>query len=145
MKNKTIILTVEDNEPDSQLLKKALESIENNQLEIINLINGQDALDFVYKIGNFTDSPTPAIIILDLDLPQVDGYEVLENLKNHQIHKVIPIIIFSTSEDSYDIKTCYQMHANSYVIKSFDIKELFEKIANLGEYWLKTTKLPKSK
>jgi len=142
VENKTVILTVEDNEPDSQLLKKALENINNSQLEIINLINGQDALDFIYKIGDYSDSPTPAIIILDLDLPQVDGYQVLENLKNHQIHKIIPIIIFSTSEDAYDIKTCYQMNANSYVTKSFNIKELFEKIANLGEYWLKTTQLP---
>ena len=142
MEKKATILTVEDNESDFCLLKKALKNLKNVDLEIINILNGQDALDFVYKRGIFAKSSTPDIIILDLDLPLVSGYEVLDDLKSHQIHRTIPIIIFSTSENSCDIQTCYKMHANSYITKSFNTKKLFKKIASLGEYWLETNKLP---
>jgi CheY-like chemotaxis protein len=137
-----IILSVEDNKPDFLLLKEALEKIEDIDLQVKNVSNGKDALDWIYKRNGYNDSPTPHLIILDLNLPQISGYEVLKKLKSHKKNKSIPVIIYSTSDDHYDIQTCYKMHANSYVTKTFDIKELFEKIASLGNYWLKTSEMP---
>jgi len=136
------ILSIEDNQADFILLKKALEKINNLSLNIININNGATALDFLYKKGDYSSSPTPNIIILDINLPCIDGKEILKIIKNNKNYKSIPVIIFSTSEYYEDIEETYKLHANSYVSKTFDIQELDQKIKMVGEYWLKTNSLP---
>lgn len=136
------ILSIEDNEADFVLLKKALERIPNLLLNIVNIKNGRDFLKFIKKEDNFKDFPTPNIIILDINLPDVNGREILNIIKEDENYKLIPVIIFSTSDYYSDIEDVYKLHANSYVSKTFDIKILYEKIKIMGEYWLKTNELP---
>ena len=143
MNNKTYtVLSIEDNKSDFELLETALNNISDISLKIINITNGEDGLDFIYKKNTYKTAPTPDIIILDINLPLISGKEILSILKKDKMYKKIPIIIFSTSENCEDIEDSYNLYANSYVTKTFDIKILFEKIACIGEYWLKTNELP---
>ena len=139
------ILSVEDNMPDFTLLEKALRRIEDVNLNIINVTDGQDALDFVYKENKYKDAPTPDLIILDLNLPLITGHEVLKKLKEDENYRIIPIIIYSTSDSNIDVWTSYAMYANCYITKAYEISKVFSKIASMGEYWFKTAKLPNKK
>lgn len=142
MKKRFTVLSIEDNKPDFVLLKNALERIPDISLDIINIDNGEDALNFLYKKEEFKSAPTPNIIILDINLPSIDGKEILKAIKNDKNYKSIPVIIFSTSDYYADVEEMYKLHANSYITKTFDIKELFHKINMIGEYWLKSNELP---
>ena len=142
MNKKFTILSIEDSKEDFDLIEQALEKIPNIDLDIIHISNGKDALDFLYKKYGFEDSPTPNIIILDMNLPSINGKEILKNIKNNDKYKMIPVIIFTTSEDKSEIEETYKLHANSYVTKTFDINELYNKIKLIGEYWLKINELP---
>ena len=144
MKNNFNILTIEDNPPDAHLLLKALQKIENVDIKVENVATGQAAIDFVKKKGDYKYAFTPDLVILDLNLPVVSGYEVLKIIKEDEILQVIPVIIYTTSEEEADIWTSYHLNANSYITKTFDIKDIFEKIAILGEYWLKASRLPEA-
>lgn len=142
MNKRFTILSIEDNEADFVLLKKGLEKIPGLSLDIININNGKDALIFLYKKDNFESAPTPNIIILDINLPNINGKEILKIIKNDKNYKAIPVIIFSTSDYYMDVEETYKLHANSYITKTFDIQELYQKINAIGEYWLKSNKLP---
>lgn len=145
MNKRFTILSIEDNEADFTLLKKALEKIPNLSLDIININNGRDALVFLRKKENFKSAPTPNIIILDINLPCIDGKEILKIIKTDDNYKSIPVIIFSTSDYYKDVEDTYKLHANSYITKTFDINNLYRKINIIGEYWLKSNKLPDNK
>ena len=136
------ILSIEDNRPDFELLKTALEKIEGLFLNIINVSNGKKAIDFIYKKEDYKNAPTPDLIILDINLPFMDGKEVLKCLKKDEEYRMIPVIIFSNSESSSDIEETYKLYANSYITKTFNVLEVFKKIAIVGEYWLKTSEIP---
>lgn len=142
MEKRFTVLSIEDNKPDFVLLRNALEKIPDLSLDIININNGQDALDFLYKKNNFKSAPTPNIIILDINLPNIDGKEILKVIKNDNKYKSIPVIIFSTSDYYTDVEEMYKLHANSYITKTCDVTELFRKIKIIGEYWLKSNELP---
>ena len=142
MKKSFNILAVEDNKADFILLKKALMEIEGIELDIINVNSGEDAFLFLGKKEPFNKAFTPNIIILDLNLPGISGHEILEKIKIDPMLKLIPIVIYSTSDDKKDITKSYKLHANSYITKTFNIEELFDKISNIGEYWFKTSQLP---
>ncbi len=139
---KFTILSIEDNKPDFILLEKALNKIQDISLDIINIDNGKNALDFLYKKGEYQSAPTPNIIILDINLPVINGKEILKTIKNDDCYKVIPVIVFSTSDYYSDIEEAYRLYANSYITKTFDIHELYKKITDIGEYWLKSNELP---
>ena len=141
-KQRFTILYVEDNEPDFVLFEKMLEGIPYPIINLINTKNGEQTLDFLYKKENYKTAPTPDIIILDINLPDMSGYEILKITKNDQNLKLIPTIIFSTSNSEKDIKESYALYANSYITKTFDLRELFKKITTMVEYWLKTSELP---
>jgi CheY-like chemotaxis protein len=136
------ILSIEDNEPDFELLKKALENITDINIEITNISNGQHAIDYIFKKGKYENAETPDLIVLDINLPRLNGYEILDKIKLDANYRSIPVIMFSTSSSEEDIQKSYNAHANSYVIKSFDVKTLFNKISAIGEYWLKTSEIP---
>jgi CheY-like chemotaxis protein len=145
MTKKLKVLVIEDSEPDYVLLKKALNRIKKVKMEITNIRTGQDGVDYIFKNNDFKNCTTPDIIILDLNLPVKDGIEVLSIIKNDEIYRTIPVIIYSTSEDDTDILNSYSNYANSYIVKTFDIKELFTKIDNFTNYWTETVKLKENK
>jgi len=136
------ILSIEDNRPDFELLKKGLLRVQDLSLNIINVSNGEDALRYLYKKPPFQEAILPTLILLDINLPTVSGEEILEVIKTNRNLKKIPVIIISTSDAERDINECYKKHANSYITKTFDINELFSKIEAMVNYWLKTSELP---
>lgn len=132
------ILSIEDNKADFDLLKKALLSIKNIKMDIINIGDGKEALEYIHK----NSTKIPDLIILDINLPSISGIEILKILKNNNKYKHIPIIVFTTSDSEDDINKCYELYANSYITKTFEVNDLFKKIHSLGEFWLKSSKLP---
>lgn len=132
------ILSIEDNEPDFILLKNALKKISNINFKIKNIQNGHDAINFLYN----KDTELPDLILLDLDIPQIDGQELLYIIKNDDTLQSIPIIIVTTCDDTKKIKSTYKNHANAYIIKSFNINKLFEKVKSLSNFWLENAEIP---
>ena len=144
MANKTFnILSIEDNEPDFMLLKEALLKIPDITINITNIDNGETALDYIFKKKAYKNAITPQLIILDINLPKVNGHEILKKIKKSKEYKSIPVIIFSSSNTEEDIQKSYEEYANSYITKNYDIEPLLKKITMMGEYWLKTSKIPK--
>jgi len=137
------ILIIEDSLPDYLVLKKALNKIKDIKIELIHKKNGQEGIDYILKKNEFSSCETPDIIILDLNLPIVNGFDVLKTIKENEIYKVLPIIIYSTSEEKDDILISYSLHANSYIVKTFDIHDLYEKVNIFAKYWFKETKIIK--
>lgn len=138
------IVSIEDNEPDFVLLDRALKAVEDIDIDLINIKNGKNAIDFLYKKNEYTSAPTPNVIILDINLPKINGHEILRSIKKDPHLRTIPVIIFSTSDSEKDIEESYALYANSYITKTFNIQELFKKIATMADYWLKTTELPRT-
>jgi CheY-like chemotaxis protein len=138
------ILMVEDNPADVELTKEAFsEGKLSNTLHIVN--DGEEALDYVYKRGRFTDVETPDIILLDLNLPKINGREVLATLKADEDLCSIPVIILSSSEDSADIRASYALNANSFVTKPVAIEEFLDVVKSIEHFWVEIVKLPSGK
>lgn len=109
--------------------------------------SGDDALDYLHRRGRYVDaslSPRPNLILLDLNMPGTDGREVLSEVKQTEELKSIPVIILTTSTDSRDVESCYQMGANSYVKKPVDLEGFMLSIQRLKDYWFEVVVLPKA-
>jgi CheY-like chemotaxis protein len=134
------ILLVEDNEGDVVAVQRALR---NEQLVCnISVANdGAEALDFVFRRGNFTNAPLPQLILLDLNLPRMDGKQFLEVFKKQAELKAIPVIMLTSSESPKDIRDCYERHASCYVVKPFSYKELSEKVREIINFWRSTARV----
>ncbi len=145
MSNK-IILLVEDNPDDATLTLRAFKKNEiTNQVTIAN--DGIEALDYLNGTGKFSGrdvSIMPAIILLDLKLPRMDGLEVLQQIRANEKTKLIPVIILTTSKEEQDIIDCYTYGANSYIRKPIDFDYFIQAIQQLASYWLVLNELPTS-
>lgn len=138
------ILSVEDNEADFELLKKFLTSNQKS-MDLKRAGDGEEALDYVFARRKYTESVRPDLILLDLNLPKIDGREVLKELKSHPKFKSIPIIVFTSSELDSDVDRCYELHANSYFVKPFDLNQFELTIKAICDYWIGHAKIsPKS-
>lgn len=132
------ILFVEDSEDDAMLTMRALKkSGLDNKLHHVK--DGAEALDFMYCRGvyasrNFQEHPK--LILLDLKMPKVSGMEVLEKIKSDPNIKSIPVVILTSSQEDPDIKKCYNLGANSYIVKPVDSDKFFQSIKELGMYWM---------
>ncbi len=132
------ILFVEDSEDDAMLTMRALKkSGLDNKLHHVK--DGAEALDFMYCRGiyafrNFQEHPR--LILLDLKMPKVSGMEVLEKIKSDVNIKHIPVVILTSSQEDSDIKKCYNLGANSYIVKPVDSDKFFQSIKELGMYWM---------
>lgn len=135
------ILLVEDNPGDVRLIKEALKEgkIENN-LEVV--IDGEQALTFLYKKGDFLNAITPDLILLDLNLPKINGFEVLERIKNDPELKVIPVIVLTTSQSERDIVESYSLHVNCYVSKPVEYDSFMTVVRSIENFWFTIVKLP---
>jgi CheY-like chemotaxis protein len=135
------ILLVEDNSNDIVVTKRAIEKGKiHNKVYVAQ--NGEEAIDFFKKRGKFKDVPTPALVLLDLKMPKVDGFEVLKEIKGDENLKSIPIIVLTSSERDKDIECAYKLGCNSYIVKPVNFENFIKKVTEIEEYWLIISKIP---
>lgn len=132
------ILLVEDNPNDLEL---ALHALKRNHLanHLVVARDGVEALDFIFCTGAFAERQIengPRVILLDLKLPRVDGIQVLRRLKADPRTHNIPVVVLTTSSEDRDIKECYDLGVNSYIVKPVDFTQFTEAVRQLGFYWL---------
>ena len=140
-----IILMADDDPDDRMLLKEALE--ENNLAHSLHFVeNGVELLDYLYKRGRFVleKTPRPNLVILDLNMPKVDGREALALIKSDPNLRGIPVIVLTTSKAEQDITKAYNLGVNSFICKPVAFDELVEVAREIGKYWFKTVALPKT-
>ncbi len=136
-----IILLVEDSKADIRLVQEVLKtSTVSHQLMIVR--NGMDAMAYLRQEGEFSESPRPNLIILDLNLPRKDGREVLAEIKSDPSLKRIPVIVLTTSSNDEDIQESYDLYVNCYITKSRNVKDLFKLVKGIESFWLDTVTLP---
>ena len=135
------ILLVEDNPGDVRLTMEVLkEGKVHNKLSIVE--NGVEALSFLRKEENYKDSPTPDLILLDLNLPKKDGREVLIDIKNDEDLRRIPVVVLTTSQAEEDVLKVYNLNANCYVSKPVDLGQFIDVVKSIEDFWLSIVKLP---
>lgn len=143
--NTQSILMVEDSEDDFEATMRAFKKA-NLHNPVTWCRSGRDAIDFLTHEGAYKDAPKsqhPGLILLDLNMPGLDGRKTLQLIKENTSLKQIPVIILTTSSDERDVEACYQMGANTYVQKPVSFDGLIEAIKRLKEYWFEIALLPK--
>ncbi len=135
------ILLVEDNPGDIRLTQEALKDSKlHNRLSVAR--DGVEALAFLRRQGEYANSPRPDIILLDLNLPRKDGREVLEEIKNDDDFKRIPVVVLTTSNDETDVLASYNLHANCYITKPVDLNRFIQIVKSIEGFWFQIVKLP---
>lgn len=135
---KKTILLVEDNPQDEMLTLRALRKV-NLANEVTIVRDGQQAIDYLFQQGEYADragSELPALVMLDLGLPRLSGLEVLEQLRADLRTQLLPVAIFTSSDEERDRLNSYRQGANSFVRKPLDFAEFAEAVAQLGVYWI---------
>ncbi len=135
------ILLIEDNPGDVILIKEAFKEGETyNKLTVLG--DGEAALSFLRKEGAYKRFSSPDLILLDLNMPRKDGREVLAEIKTDPVLKHIPVVVLTSSEAQQDIINAYNLQANCYITKPVDLKQFFNVVKLIEDFWLKTVKLP---
>jgi CheY-like chemotaxis protein len=136
------ILLVEDNPGDVRLTKEALRGAKvANDLRVVG--DGEEAIEYLRQRGRYVDAPRPDIVLLDLNLPRLDGRDVLIDIKSDPDLAKIPIIVLTSSSAEQDIQSAYELHANCYISKPVDFTEFIEAVRSLEGFWLRIVRLPK--
>ena len=130
------ILLADDNPTDAELTIRALE-IGGVGAQVVWVQDGEAALQFVFRKGVYAQRPpgNPYVMLLDLNMPKVDGLEVLAQVKGDPRTRPTPVIIMSSSDQESDMMRSYAAHANSYIVKPIDFKQFTDQVALLGQYW----------
>ena len=136
------ILLIEDNPADIRMAEEAFKEC-SSKISLSYVLNGFEAIDFLTKSGQYENEADPDLIILDLNLPKINGFEVLARVKQEEGLKQIPILIFTTSESEEDIKKCYELGANSFISKPITLDTYVQTIKLIERYWLNLVKLPR--
>lgn len=146
-RKKVDILVVEDNSSDAELTARALKN--NNPADRLFIVkDGEEALEFLFSHGRYSDSSSrccPKVIFLDLKLPGMRGADVLREIKVNEQTKMIPVVIMSSSADEKDIRECFLLGANSYIVKPVDFGKYMKTIQNAGSYWIMYNRTPSGK
>jgi two-component system, response regulator len=139
-----MILLVEDNPDDEALTLRALKKNNiGNKLAVVR--DGAEALEFIFCTGVYTDrdrNDSPQVILLDINLPKVDGLEVLRRIRADENTRLLPVVILTSSKEEQDMIKSYKLGANSYVRKPVDFNEFIEAVRQLGLYWLVLNEAP---
>jgi CheY-like chemotaxis protein len=130
------ILVVDDSPRDTELTIDALETYQLSN-KITSLRDGAEALDYLYRRGEFANRPEeqPAVILLDLKMPKVDGLEVLRLIKSDPVLKLIPVVVMTSSREEQDVLESYQLGVNAYVVKPVKFQQFVEAVKHLGMFW----------
>ena len=130
------ILMVEDDPKDVELSLTALEEY-NLANEVVVVRDGSEALDYLYRRGSFKTRPSgnPALLLLDLKLPKIDGLEVLQQIRGDDGLKLIPVVVLTSSREEKDMVTSYQLGVNAYVVKPVDFHQFVNAVKELGVFW----------
>ncbi len=137
--NSIDILLVEDNITDAELTIRELKK-HNMANNLFHVRNGEEALDFIFATGKYAETRNiqypPKVILLDIQMPKVNGIEVLAKIRSDDRTRVTPVVILTSSKENPDIQKCYDLGANSYIVKPVNFEGFAQAIKNLGFYWL---------
>jgi CheY-like chemotaxis protein len=137
------ILLVEDDPGDVLITREAIESSKvANRLSVVS--NGEEALQFLQREGSFADAARPGLILLDLNLPRLDGREVLARVKADPDLRRIPVVVLTTSSSDEDIVRSYDLHANAYVTKPVDFDQFMSVVRQIDEFFVSIVSLPRA-
>jgi two-component system response regulator len=144
MINELSILLVEDNASDAEMTIRALKknTLANN---LLHVKDGAQAMDFIFCEGDHTQrsiESQPKVIMLDLKMPKVNGLEVLARIKSDPRTREIPVVVLTSSKEDPDIKKCYELGVNSYVVKSVEFEDFYKAVSDLGLYWMVVNQRP---
>lgn len=135
------VLLVEDDPGDELMTREAFEFNKvRNTLHVVR--DGEQALDFLYRRGEFTQSVRPELILLDLNLPKYDGRQVLEKIKSDPDLADIPVVILTTSSAEEDVLRSYKLHANAYVTKPVDLDQFIAAVRQIDDFFVQVVRLP---
>ena len=138
------VLLVEDDPGDVVLIREAFEHNKvHNALNVVS--DGVDALAFLRNEGEHADAPRPDLILLDLNLPRMDGREVLAEIKGDARLRTIPVVVLTTSAAEEDIVRSYDLHANAYVTKPVDFERFIEVVRQIDDFFVSVVKLPQNR
>lgn len=135
------LLVVEDNDEDFEIIQWALKKL-SIRTPLVRGTDGDDAFDYLYKRGEHQDALRPSLILLDLNLLADDGREVLQQIKQDDDLRSIPVIVWTSSSDPKDIEICFRQGANSYMLKPMNIEKLLQAVELLNNYWFGVAMLP---
>lgn len=141
------VLLVEDNPTDAELTIRELKkyNLANN---LVHLKNGEEALDFLFATGEFAGNRNvmypPKLVLLDIQMPKINGIEVLQQIKQDPRTRALPVVILTSSKEDPDIRRCYELGANSYIVKPVNFERFTDAIRTLGLYWLLLNQPPVS-
>jgi CheY-like chemotaxis protein len=136
------VLLVEDDPGDVLMTREAFE--ENkvaNRLAVVS--DGAEAMQYLRREGEYADAPTPDLVLLDLNLPRMDGREVLAAMKSDEALRSIPVVVLTTSEAEEDVLRSYSLHANAYVTKPVDFSRFIEVVRQIDDFFVSVVRLPR--
>jgi CheY-like chemotaxis protein len=136
-----VVLLVEDDPGDVLMTREAFEDYKvHNELHVVN--DGTEAMAFLRREGDRADAPRPDLVLLDLNLPRMDGREVLQAIKSDPDLASIPVVVLTTSEAEEDVLRSYSLHANAYVTKPVDFERFIQVVRQIDEFFVTVVRLP---
>lgn len=136
------ILVVEDNPTDVRLILEALkEPGRENNVSVVG--NGEEALLFLKKQGQYEGVPEPDVVLLDLNLPKKSGHEILKEIKNDPALRHIPVVVLSSSDSDRDVVQSYELNASVHLVKPFDVDDFFDTVRSVSKLWFEKAKYPR--
>lgn len=137
------ILLIEDSPSDAEMTIRALGKI-NLDNNLVHLEDGAEAIDFIFAQGAYSESvyKIPKVVILDLNMPKINGIDVLQKIRSDERTKNIPVVVLTSSKEDSDLKTCYEKGVNSYIVKPVEFKEFTQTVSSMGHYWVRLNQLP---
>jgi len=139
---KVRILLVEDNPGDADLICDVLEETTQMQIEMKTVVDGEDAIEYLMRRGRYQDATRPDLVVLDLNLPKMNGRDVLAVVKQHEQLRTIPIVVLTTSDAERDVCQSYALGANCYVTKPVELRAFQNRVHSIENFWLGVAKLP---
>lgn len=146
MKKLKVILLVEDDPKDADLTIMALDEY-NLSNRIVHVKDGVEAIDYLRCEGSYSlrEKENPAVMLLDIKMPRMDGIEVLKIIRNDENLKTLPVVMLTSSRENPDLQSCYALGVNAYVVKPVDFKEFMDSVKNIGVFWALINETPPQK